>query len=110
MNTNYWGLPTVVDERTDPYSARDYSYARESKVEELRGVLRNERGVEDIVRRRTWSVLVERCVGGGPTAGPEAGIGTGHDREGNADSDVGWEGAYASAVRRDYDDTFNGQR
>lgn len=92
MNTNYWGLPTVVDERTDPYSARDYSYARQTKVEELRTVLQNERGVEKIVRSRTWSVLVERCVGG--AAGIDSKGGGGGD-----DEDAGWEGAYGTSTR-----------
>jgi len=65
---NYWNQPQVVDERTDPYSARDYSYTREPRQEVLRDVLRNEAGVEKIVRARTWSVLGERCLGAAENA------------------------------------------
>ncbi|KAB8339228.1 hypothetical protein FH972_022162 [Carpinus fangiana] len=88
MNTDYWGQPTVVDERTDPYSARDYSYTRQSKAEELKTVLANERGVERIVRRRTWGVLGERCVGG-------AGDGGGGW---SAAADDGWESEYQDST------------
>jgi len=77
---NYWGQDQVVDERTDPYSARDYSYTREGKAQVLKDVLANEQGVERIVRSRTWSLLGERCL-------EEGGQGVG-----TAKSD-GWEDA-----------------
>lgn len=63
-NRNAWGREVDVDERLDPYSARDYSYTRASAAEELRGVLATERVVEGIVRARTWGVVRERCTGG----------------------------------------------
>lgn len=59
---NYFGDLQLVDERTDPYSARDYSYTREPKTEMLREALANERSVEDIVRMRTRRLLGERCL------------------------------------------------
>jgi len=77
---NYWGQDQVVDERTDPYSARDYSYTREGKAQVLKDVLANEQGVERIVRSRTWSLLGERCL-------DEGGQGVGTARSG------GWEDA-----------------
>jgi len=77
---NYWGQDQVVDERTDPYSARDYSYTREGKAQVLKDVLANEQGVERIVRSRTWSLLGERCL-------EEGGQGVGTARSG------GWEDA-----------------
>ncbi|KAI9728651.1 MAG: hypothetical protein M1828_002757 [Chrysothrix sp. TS-e1954] len=60
---NYWNKEQVVDERTDPYSARNYDYTREPQTQILNDVLTNERGVERIVRSRTWNVLGERCLG-----------------------------------------------
>jgi hypothetical protein len=77
---NYWNQDQVVDERTDPYSARDYSYTREGKAQVLKDVLRNEQGVERIVRSRTWSLLGERCL-------EEGGQGVGTARS------SGWEDA-----------------
>ena len=58
----YFGQLQTVDERTDPYSARDYSYTREPRAEVLRDVLASERGVEKIIRARTWGLLSERCL------------------------------------------------
>ncbi|RDW66284.1 hypothetical protein BP6252_09919 [Coleophoma cylindrospora] len=49
----------VVDERLDPYSAR--RYVREGRTEVLASILRQERGVENIVRARSWSLVNERC-------------------------------------------------
>ncbi|KAF3935098.1 hypothetical protein ABW19_dt0207921 [Dactylella cylindrospora] len=40
----------IVDERLDPYSGR--YFPKESRTEILAGVVRNERGVEEIVRER----------------------------------------------------------
>ncbi|KAF2156018.1 caffeine-induced death protein Cid2 [Myriangium duriaei CBS 260.36] len=60
----------VVDERLDPYSGR--YFPREPRTERLAGLMRNERMVEEIVRRRTWQIMGERCedalggVGGAP--------------------------------------------
>jgi hypothetical protein len=51
----------VVDERLDPYSAR--FFPREARTELLALTIRNERGVENIVRNRTWAVMAERCAG-----------------------------------------------
>ncbi|EEH21010.1 hypothetical protein PABG_03241 [Paracoccidioides brasiliensis Pb03] len=49
----------VVDERLDPYSAR--FFPREARTESLAMLLRNERGVEHIIRTRTWGLVKERC-------------------------------------------------
>ena len=51
----------VVDERLDPYSAR--FFPREARTEMLANIIRQERGVEKIVRARTWALTVERCGG-----------------------------------------------
>ncbi|KAF3905415.1 hypothetical protein ABW20_dc0100290 [Dactylellina cionopaga] len=52
----------IVDERLDPYSGR--YFPKESRTEVLAGVVRNERGVEDIVRERTWEVVKGRSADG----------------------------------------------
>ncbi|EWC48420.1 hypothetical protein DRE_02189 [Drechslerella stenobrocha 248] len=52
----------VVDERLDPYSGR--WFPRESRTEVLAGVVRNESGVEDIVRERTWDEVRSRTADG----------------------------------------------
>ncbi|ELQ38995.1 hypothetical protein OOU_Y34scaffold00516g30 [Pyricularia oryzae Y34] len=49
----------VIDERLDPYSAR--FYPREARTERLAILLRQERGVENIVRTRTWDIIKGRC-------------------------------------------------
>ncbi|EEQ33481.1 hypothetical protein McanMca71_001466 [Microsporum canis] len=49
----------VVDERLDPYSAR--FFPKEPRTESLAMLIRNERGVERIVRSRTWDIVGERC-------------------------------------------------
>ncbi|KAI9840043.1 MAG: hypothetical protein M1819_000235 [Sarea resinae] len=49
----------VVDERLDPYSAR--YFPREARTESLANVVRMERGVEKIVRSRSWGLVGERC-------------------------------------------------
>lgn len=49
-----------VDNRRDPYENRKFEkYGRE---ERLRDLLANERGVERIVRGRTWNVVQGRCL------------------------------------------------
>lgn len=53
----------VVDERQDPYSGRGYQ--RETRAQRLAEVVRRERGVERIVRNRTWGVVEGRCRGEG---------------------------------------------
>lgn len=53
------GRERVVDERLDPYSSR--SYPLESRTAQLAGLIRQEEGVENIVRARTWAVVRERC-------------------------------------------------
>ncbi|KAK7429284.1 hypothetical protein QQZ08_004094 [Neonectria magnoliae] len=49
----------VVDERLDPYSGR--FFPREARTERLASLVRQERGIEGIVRQRTWKVINERC-------------------------------------------------
>jgi predicted TIM-barrel fold metal-dependent hydrolase len=49
----------IVDERLDPYSAR-FS-PREARTEHLAIILRQEMGVENIVRTRTWDIVKQRC-------------------------------------------------
>jgi hypothetical protein len=49
----------VIDERLDPYSAR--FFPREARTEHLALVLRQEMGVENIVRSRTWDIVRRRC-------------------------------------------------
>ncbi|RYP04171.1 hypothetical protein DL764_004622 [Monosporascus ibericus] len=49
----------MVDERLDPYSGR--YFPREPRTERLAMLLRQERGVEAIVRSRTWGLVRERC-------------------------------------------------
>lgn len=49
----------MIDERLDPYSAR--YFPQQTRQETLINVLRNERGVERIIRSRTWALLGERC-------------------------------------------------
>lgn len=53
----------VVDERLDPYSGR--FFPREARTETLANVIRNERGVEKIIRSRTWGLVSERCGSSG---------------------------------------------
>lgn len=62
--SNPWGAPQQKDERTDPYSGRDYSYARAGQEEVLKEVLGDEKGVERVIKSRTWAVLRDRCMGG----------------------------------------------
>ncbi|RVD84343.1 uncharacterized protein DFL_006095 [Arthrobotrys flagrans] len=52
----------IVDERLDPYSGR--FFPTETRTQVLAGVVRNERGVEDIVRERTWEVIKDRSTDG----------------------------------------------
>lgn len=49
----------VIDERLDPYSAK--YFPRETRTENLAAVIRQERGVERIIRARTWGLVLERC-------------------------------------------------
>jgi hypothetical protein len=49
----------VVDERLDPYSAR--FTITQSRAERLASLVRMERGVEDVVRTKTWNSVRERC-------------------------------------------------
>ena len=49
----------VVDERLDPYSGR--YFPREPRTERLAALVRQERAVENIIRARTWGLVVERC-------------------------------------------------
>lgn len=60
----------MVDERLDPYSGR--FFPREARTEVLGVVVRNERSVEGIVRRRTWGLVQERCGDGGGEGWEEA--------------------------------------
>lgn len=49
----------IVNERLDPYSSR--FFPREARTESLANLVRNERGVENIIRARTWGLVGERC-------------------------------------------------
>ncbi|KAK3389485.1 caffeine-induced death protein 2 [Podospora didyma] len=49
----------VVNERLDPYSGR--FFPKEPRTEQLASLIRQEKGVENIVRSRTWNVVKERC-------------------------------------------------
>ena len=49
----------IINERLDPYSAR--FFPREARTESLANLVRNERGVESIIRSRTWRLVTERC-------------------------------------------------
>lgn len=49
----------VVDERLDPYSAR--FFPREARTEHLATILRQEAGIENIVRAKTWDIVRRRC-------------------------------------------------
>ena len=49
----------VVNERLDPYSAR--FFPKEARTEKLAAIIRQERGIENIVRARSWGLVVERC-------------------------------------------------
>lgn len=49
----------VVNERLDPYSGRFYH--TEPRTMQLATLLRQEQGVEAIVRTRTWGVVQDRC-------------------------------------------------
>ncbi|KAI9738679.1 MAG: hypothetical protein M1834_008184 [Cirrosporium novae-zelandiae] len=53
----------IINERLDPYSAR--FFPRESRTESLANLVRNERGVETIIRARTWGLVGERCADSG---------------------------------------------
>ncbi|MCJ1364090.1 hypothetical protein MMC16_003199 [Acarospora aff. strigata] len=57
----------IVNERLDPYSSR--FFPREARTESLANLIRNERGVENIIRARTWGLVGERC--GEPGSGWE---------------------------------------
>lgn len=49
----------VVDERLDPYSGR--FFPQEPRTEKLAMLIRQEKGVENIVRTRTWDMVKQRC-------------------------------------------------
>lgn len=49
----------VVDERLDPYSGR--VFPTEPRTAQLALLIRQEQGVENIVRARTWGLVKERC-------------------------------------------------
>ncbi|KAL4892145.1 caffeine-induced death protein 2 [Aspergillus ambiguus] len=67
----------VVDERLDPYSAR--FFPREARTESLANVIRNQRSVEEIIRARTWGLVVERC--GGSSQGWEEALNSWRERQ-----------------------------
>jgi Caffeine-induced death protein 2 len=48
-----------VSERVDPYARRKKEVWE--KHDELKRVIRQERGVEAVIRMRTWDVVVRRC-------------------------------------------------
>ncbi|KAK2626964.1 hypothetical protein QTJ16_004139 [Diplocarpon rosae] len=49
----------VVDERLDPYSSK--VYPTEARTEALAALIRQERGVENIIRARSWGLVRDRC-------------------------------------------------
>ncbi|PYI12462.1 caffeine-induced death protein Cid2 [Aspergillus sclerotiicarbonarius CBS 121057] len=49
----------VVDDRLDPYTAR--FLPREARTESLANLVRTQRGVEEIIRARTWGLVSDRC-------------------------------------------------
>lgn len=49
-----------INERVDPYSAR--FNPRESRTEKLARTVHIEEEIEDIVRRRTWEVVQNKCA------------------------------------------------
>lgn len=49
----------VVNERLDPYSSR--VFPQEARTERLAAIIRQEMGVEKIVRARSWNAVRERC-------------------------------------------------
>jgi hypothetical protein len=49
----------VIDDRLDPYSSR--FFPKEARTEKLAAIIRQERGVENIIRARTWNLVGERC-------------------------------------------------
>lgn len=51
----------VINERLDPYSAR--FFPKEPRTERLAAIVRQERGVENIIRARSWGLVRERCGG-----------------------------------------------
>lgn len=58
---NRRGEERMVDERLDPYSGR--FFPKEARTQELARVLRQEMGVESIVRERSWGIVMNRCEG-----------------------------------------------
>ncbi|KAM4066998.1 caffeine-induced death protein 2 domain-containing protein [Hirsutella rhossiliensis] len=50
----------VVNERLDPYSGR--FFPREARTQTLATLIRQECGVESVVRSRTWDVVQQRCA------------------------------------------------
>jgi Caffeine-induced death protein 2 len=58
---NRKGEERLVDERLDPYSGR--FFPKEARTEELARLLRQEAGVERIVRERSWGIVAQRCEG-----------------------------------------------
>ena len=48
-----------VSERLDPYARRKKEVWE--KHDELRRIIRQERGVESVIRLRTWDIIVRRC-------------------------------------------------
>ncbi|PBP24495.1 eukaryotic translation initiation factor 3 subunit H [Diplocarpon rosae] len=49
----------VVDERLDPYSSK--FYPTEARTERLAALVRQERGVENIIRARSWGLVRDMC-------------------------------------------------
>lgn len=69
----------VVNERLDPYSAR--YFPREPRTEQLAMLLRQERGVETIIRSRTWGLVRERCFD--PITDADQALNQWRDRQGS---------------------------
>lgn len=62
--------PPEITERVDPYIKRKQYALVEPQANLLASLMRNEKGVESIVRARSWDVLQARCGSGAVTAGP----------------------------------------
>ncbi|CAK7264247.1 hypothetical protein SEPCBS119000_000891 [Sporothrix epigloea] len=63
--------PPDVTERLDPYIKRRQFSLVEPQANLLASLMRNEKGVETIVRARSWDVLQSRCGSSAVSAGPD---------------------------------------
>lgn len=78
--------PPEITERFDPYIKRKQYALAEPQANLLASLMRNEKGVESIVRARSWDVLQARCGSGAVTA---------------STGETGWEAALEQWRRRE---------